>query len=83
MKQRNIIILIVGIILVGLLLISGMTNLNFNSLNPEQTHDIEQSQSIDNNQPIIENPIDRKEPKIEDGSSNTPDVSISDNSNGS
>lgn len=83
MKQRNIIILIVGIILVGLLLISGMTNLNFNSLNPEQTHDIEQSQSIDNNQPIIENPIDRKEPKIEDGSSNTHDVSISDNSNGS
>lgn len=83
MKQRNIIILIVGIILVGLLLISGMTNLNFNSLNPEQTHDIEQSQSIDNNQPIIENPIDRKEPKIEDGSSNTDDVSISDNSNGS
>lgn len=83
MKQRNIIILIVGIILVGLLLISGMTNLNFNSLNPEQTHDIEQSQSIDNNQPIIENPIDRKEPKIEDSSSNTDDVSISDNSNGS
>ena len=83
MKQRNIIILIVGIILVGLLLISGMTNLNFNSLNPEQTHDIEQSQSIDNNQPRIENPIDRKEPKIEDGSSNTHDVSISDNSNGS
>ena len=55
MKQRNIIILIVGIILVGLLLISGMTNLNINSLNPEETQDIEQSQPIDNNKPILYN----------------------------
>ncbi|MBE6486272.1 MAG: hypothetical protein E7Z85_05475 [Methanosphaera stadtmanae] len=81
MKQRNLIILIVGLILVGLLLISGMGNLSFNPLNHEESQNIEQPQPIDNNQEIIQNPLENKEPIAEDHPSNTKDVSSNNNAN--
>lgn len=53
MKERTMIIIIVGIILVGLLIISGMTNFNFNF--NDQTDDIQNT--IDNSsQDNINNP---------------------------
>ena len=81
MKQRNKILLIAGIILVGLLLISGMTDFSFNTLNPEGTHDVEQPQSTDNDPQIIQNPLENIEPNTEDTSSLTNDASSNDNSN--
>ena len=81
MKQRNIIILIVGLILVGLLLFSGMSKLSFSTFNPEETHNVEQPQSVDNNSQIIQNPIENNdEPNIEEPSTSD-DVSSNHNSN--
>lgn len=80
MKQNNLIILIVGIILVGLLLISGISNLSFNSSNQDNSDDVEQSQPISEEKQVIENPIENKE-HMNEKSSNTKEVSTSDNSN--
>lgn len=57
MKQNNLIILIVGIILVGLLLISGISNLSFNSSNQDNSDDVEQSQPISDEKQVIETPL--------------------------
>ena len=80
MKQNNLIILIVGIILVGLLLISGISNLSFNSSNQDNSDDVEQSQPISDEKQVIENPIENKE-HMNEKSSHTKEVSTSDNSN--
>ena len=81
MKQQNLIILIVGLVLLGLLLISETTNLSLNSLNPEESQNVEQPQQTENNPQTIQNPIENKEVNTEESSSNSNDLSTSTNSN--
>ena len=81
MKQRNIIIIIVGIVLLGLLLISGTTNLTPGSLNHDESQNVEQPQTIDNNPQIFQNHMENKEHSIEDSLPNANDLSKSDDSN--
>ncbi len=82
MKERNLIIIIVGIILVGLLLFSGMTNFKFNihdNNQPTDSHDNMNYSSGENNYNTRSSNEQPSESNSKEVSQNTPSVSSNTN----